>query len=72
MHQYISENPSMKYSFIRVKFIENKGSRLKLQDLCQTSNEKLDTEQLFLFFKRLKIGKTFEIQKLPKLSKESV
>ena len=62
----------MKYSFTRVKFIENKGSRLKLQDMCQTSNEKLNTEQLLLFFKGLKIGKPFEIQKLPQLSQELV
>lgn len=72
MRQYISENPSMKDSFTRMKIIENKGSRSKLQDMCQTSNEKLNTEQLLLFFKGLKIGKPFEIQKLPQLSQELV
>ena len=62
----------MKDSFTRMKIIENKGSRSKLQDMCQTSNEKLNTEQLLLFFKGLKIRKPFEIQKLPQLSQELV
>ena len=41
----------MKYSFT-----ENGGSRLQLLDMCKTSNEKLNVEQLLLFFKGLKIG----------------